>query len=173
LQSPYDMKAPHRDEQWMALALEEAEAAAREGEAPVGTVVVVRGEVVARGRNRREGDRDPTAHAELLALREAATALGRWRLSGATVYVTLEPCPMCAGAMILARVDRVVFGAPDPKAGACGSVVDLFEPVRFNHRPAIVGGVMAQACGRVLSEFFAAKRQAKYPETVTTVSATP
>lgn len=148
------------DEQWMALALEEAAAAARDGEVPVGAVVILDGEVVARARNRREGDRDPTAHAELIAVRDAATTLGRWRLTGATVYVTLEPCPMCAGAMMLARVDRVVYGAADPKAGACGSVVDLFEPGRFNHRPEIVGGVMAEACGRVLSEFFAGKRAA-------------
>ncbi len=147
-----------RDEPWMALALEEARAAAREGEAPVGAVVVVDGEVVTRGRNRREADHDPTAHAELLAVREAAARLGRWRLSGATVYVTLEPCPMCAGALILARVDRVVFGAYDPKAGACGSVVDLFETGRFNHRPDLVGGVMAETCGRVLTEFFEERR---------------
>ncbi|MFZ5862200.1 MAG: tRNA adenosine(34) deaminase TadA [Nitrospirota bacterium] len=146
------------NEPWMALALEEARAAAREGEAPVGAIVVVDGEVAARGRNRRETDRDPTAHAELIAVRDAAEHLGRWRLSGATVYVTLEPCPMCAGALILARVDRIVFGAYDPKAGACGSVVDLFESGRFNHRPEIVGGVMAEACGRVLSEFFEGRR---------------
>ncbi|MFZ5877471.1 MAG: tRNA adenosine(34) deaminase TadA [Nitrospirota bacterium] len=143
----------------MAMALEEAKAAARDGEAPVGAVVVVDGEVVARARNRREMDRDPTAHAELLAVREAAERLGRWRLAGATVYVTLEPCPMCAGALILARVDRIVFGAYDPKAGACGSVVDLFEAGRFNHRPEIVGGVMAEACGRVLTEFFEGRRK--------------
>jgi tRNA(adenine34) deaminase len=143
----------------MVLALEEARAAARDGEAPVGAVVVVGGEVVARGRNRRETDRDPTAHAELIAVRDAAETLGRWRLSGATVYVTLEPCPMCAGALILARVDRIVFGAYDPKAGACGSVVDLFDGERFNHRPDIVGGVMAEACGRVLTEFFEERRK--------------
>jgi tRNA(adenine34) deaminase len=142
----------------MALALEEAEAAARQGEAPVGAIVVVEGEVVARGRNRRESDQDPTAHAELLAVREAAERLARWRLSGATVYVTLEPCPMCAGALILARVDRVVFGAYDPKAGACGSVVDLFQAGQFNHQPEIVGGVMAEACGRVLTDFFEVRR---------------
>ncbi len=148
------------DEQWMTLALEDAAAAAREGEVPVGAVVVVGGEMVARAHNRRENTADPTAHAELIAVRDAATTLGRWRLSGATVYVTLEPCPMCAGAMILARVDRVVYGAADPKAGACGSVVNVFEPGRFNHRPDIVGGVMAGACGRALSEFFAGKRAA-------------
>jgi tRNA(adenine34) deaminase len=154
----------------MALALQEARAAAQEGEAPVGAVVVVDGQVIARGRNRRENDRDPTAHAELLALRDAATTLGRWRLTGATVYVTLEPCPMCAGALILARVDRVVFGAADPKAGACGSVVDLFEPGRFNHCPEIVGGVMAEACGRALSEFFAERRFSQRIETLSTRS---
>jgi tRNA(adenine34) deaminase len=146
----------------MALALQEAETAAREDEVPVGAVVVVGGDVVARARNRREGDRDPTAHAELLALRDAAMALGRWRLTGATVYVTLEPCPMCAGAMILARVDRIVYGAADAKAGACGSVVNVFEPGKFNHRPDIVGGVRSHACGRVLSEFFAGKRAASH-----------
>ena len=155
-----EMPAARLDGQWMAVALQEAEAAARDDEVPVGAVVVVGGELVARARNRRESDRDPTAHAELIALRDAAMTLGRWRLSGATVYVTLEPCPMCAGAMILARVDRVVYGAADPKAGACGSVVDLFEPGRFNHRSAITSGVMAGACGRVLSEFFADKRVA-------------
>lgn len=154
----------------MALALNEAKTAAREGEAPVGAVVVVNGEVIARSRNRRESDRDPTAHAELIALREAATTLGRWRLTGATVYVTLEPCPMCAGALILARVDRVVFGAADPKAGACGSVVDLFEPGRFNHRPEIVSGVMAEACGRALSGFFAERRFSQRIETLRTRS---
>lgn len=154
------MKAGRADEQWMALALQEAEAAAQEDEAPVGAVVVVNGEMIACGRNRRESDRDPTAHAELIALRDAAATLGRWRLSGATVYVTLEPCPMCAGAMILARIDRVVYGAADPKAGAGGSVVDLFEPGRFNHRPEIIGGVMAEACGRVLTAFFTEKRVA-------------
>ncbi len=155
-----EMNTVRVDEQWMGLALEEAAAAAREDEAPVGAVVVVGGEVVARAGNRREHDDDPTAHAELIAIRDAATTLGRWRLSGATIYVTLEPCPMCAGAMILARIDRVVYGAADPKAGACGSVVNLFEPGRFNHRPDIVGGVMAGPCGRVLSEFFAGKRAA-------------
>jgi tRNA(adenine34) deaminase len=155
-----EFNAARAHAQWMALALQEAEIAAQEGEAPVGAVVVVGGEMVARARNRREGERDPTAHAELIAVRDAATTLGRWRLTGATVYVTLEPCPMCAGAMILARVDRVVYGATDPKAGACGSVVNLFEPGRFNHRPDILGGVGAEACGRVLREFFEGKRAA-------------
>ena len=147
-----------QEQEWMACALREARRAALIGEVPVGAVVVVRGELVARAHNRREADRDPTAHAELVALRDASTALGRWRLCGAELYTTLEPCPMCAGAIIAARVDRVVFGARDPKAGACGSVVDLFAPGRFNHRPAVIGDVMADACGQVLREFFSAMR---------------
>jgi tRNA(adenine34) deaminase len=142
----------------MKWALREAERAAAVGDVPVGALVVVRGEIVARAHNRREADHDPTAHAELIAIRDAALALGRWRLGGATVYTTLEPCPMCAGAMIAARVDRVVFGASDPKAGACGSVVDLFATGTFNHRPVVVGGVMREPCGLVLQEFFEARR---------------
>lgn len=150
--------ARERECEWMACALGEARRAAEEGDVPVGAVVVVRGEIIARAHNRREADRDPTAHAELAALRDAAATLGRWRLHGAELYTTLEPCPMCAGAMIAARIDRVVFGARDPKAGACGSVVDLFVPGRFNHRPAVVGDVLGEACGLVLREFFAARR---------------
>jgi len=150
-----------QEQEWMACALREARRAAVAGEVPVGAVVVVRGEVVARAHNRREADRDPTAHAELLALRDASTVLGRWRLHGAELYTTLEPCPMCAGALNAARVDRVVFGARDPKAGACGSVVDLFTPGRFNHHPAVIGDIMADACGLVLREFFSAKRVAR------------
>jgi tRNA(adenine34) deaminase len=127
-----DSGAMARECEWMAQALDEARRAAEEGDVPVGAVVVVRGEIIARAHNRREADRDPTAHAELAALRDAAATLGRWRLHGAELYTTLEPCPMCAGAMIAARIDRVVFGARS-KAGACGSVVDLFSPGRFNH----------------------------------------
>lgn len=153
-----DSDATAREREWMARALDEARLAAEAGDVPVGAVVVVRGEIVARAQNRRERDTDPTAHAELLALRDAAMTLGRWRLTGAEIYSTLEPCPMCAGAMIAARVDRVIFGAFDPKAGACGSVVDLFAPGRFNHRPMVVGGIMAERCGEVLRGFFALRR---------------
>ena len=143
---------------WMALALDHAHRAAAQGEVPVGAVVVSRGQVISVAHNQRERDADPLAHAELLALRAAASLLGRWRLSEVELYSTLEPCPMCAGASIAARVAKVVFGARDPKAGACGSVVDLFVPGQFNHCPEVVGGVLAEDCGRVLREFFGARR---------------
>jgi tRNA(adenine34) deaminase len=142
------------DQAMMALALDEARAAAASGEVPVGAVVVHDGGVIARAHNLREGLQDPSAHAELLALREAARKLGRWRLTGCTLYVTLEPCAMCAGALVLARIDRLVYGGDDSKAGACGSVVDLVREPRFNHRLEVVGGVLADECGRVLTEFF-------------------
>ncbi len=146
------------DAAFMRMAIAEADQARREGEVPVGAVVVVDGEAVAQAHNRREAWQDPTAHAELLALREAALRLGRWRLTGATLYVTLEPCVMCAGALVLARVGRVVYGARDPKAGALGSCYDLFHPARLNHTPRITGGVLAEECGGLLQEFFAARR---------------
>ena len=146
------------DEAFMAEALREAEAAAAAGDVPVGAVVVVAGRIVARAGNRRERDQDPFAHAELLAMREAARVVGRWRLGDATVYVTLEPCVMCAGAVVNARVGRLVFGATDPKAGAVGSLYDVPRDPRLNHRPEVRGGVGGEGCGRVLREFFAAKR---------------
>ena len=146
------------DQAMMALALDEARAAASCGEVPVGAVVVHDGEVVARAHNLREGLQDPSAHAELLALREAARKLGRWRLSGCTLYVTLEPCAMCAGALVLARIDRLVYGCDDPKAGACGSVIDIVREPKLNHRIEIVRGVLARECGHVLTEFFESRR---------------
>jgi tRNA(adenine34) deaminase len=146
------------DELWMDAALAEARAAALIGEVPVGAVVVSGDEIVARAHNRREIDRDPLAHAELLAIRAAAQALGRWRLTGCTLVVTLEPCPMCAGAIVNARVDRLVFGARDPRAGAAGSITDLVRDARLNHRAEVVEGVRAEEAGRVLKEFFAARR---------------
>lgn len=143
-------------------AMEEALALAREaaaaGEVPVGAVALFEGRIVGRGRNRREEDRDPTAHAELLALQEAARALGRWRLTGVTLVATLEPCAMCAGAMVLARIDRLVYGASDPKAGAAGSLQDLSQDPRLNHRFPVERGVSAGACGAVLTEFFRQRR---------------
>jgi len=139
-----------------ALAL--AGEAARAGEVPVGAVAVFEGRVVGRGRNRREEDRDPCAHAELLALREAARALGRWRLTGVTLVVTLEPCAMCAGALVLARVDRLVFGASDPKAGAVGSLMDLSADPRLNHRFPVERGLRGDACGEQLRAFFRSRR---------------
>jgi tRNA(adenine34) deaminase len=142
----------------MEEALRLAREAAAAGEVPVGAVAVCEGRVVGRGRNRREGDADPTAHAELLALREAAHALGRWRLTGVTLFVTLEPCAMCAGAMVLARVDRLVYGAADPKAGAAGSLMDLTADRRLNHRFPVERGLLAGECGDLLRGFFRARR---------------
>jgi len=149
----------HDDEVFMREALEEARQAAVVDEVPVGAVVVHRGLVIARAHNRRELDQDPTAHAEILALRDAAEALGTWRLEACTLYVTLEPCFMCAGAVVNGRVARLVFGAPDPKAGAVGSLADVPGDTRLNHRPEVVGGVLAEECGRILKEFFAERRR--------------
>jgi len=139
---------------FMSMALKEAEAAARDGETPVGAVVVCEGAVVARARNSRESDNDPTAHAELIAIREAAKKLGRWRLSDCTVYVTLEPCPMCAGVLVNARIGRVVFGASDPKAGSLGTLYDLSSDARLNHSFEVVSGVMAEESSQMLKQFF-------------------
>jgi tRNA(adenine34) deaminase len=146
------------DERFMRLALEQAVGAAALGEVPIGAVVVCEGIVVATGSNRREIDADPTAHAELMAVREAASALGRWRLEGCTVYVTLEPCPMCAGALHAARVDRCVYGAVDPKAGALGTLYDIASDVRLNHRYEVTAGVLANESSALLKEFFAVLR---------------
>ncbi len=142
----------------MRLALAEAKAAKAAGEVPVGAVVVREGEVVGRGYNRTRQDGDPTAHAEMLAIRLAAAHLGDWRLEGCTVYVTLEPCAMCAGAMVLARVPRLVLGARDPKSGACGSVRNVVEDSRLNHRLEVRRGVLETACGEVLRAFFKVRR---------------
>jgi tRNA(adenine34) deaminase len=146
------------DELFMRLAIAEAERALGHDDVPVWAVVVAGDEVVAAGRNERERLGDPTAHAEIGALRDAARALGSWRLLGATLYVTLEPCAMCAGAIVLARVPRVVFGTPDPKAGAAGSVLDVLAEPRLNHRPEVDGGVLAEECAGLLRAFFAARR---------------
>jgi tRNA(adenine34) deaminase len=145
-------------EQWMAQALAEADAALAHGDVPIGALVVHDGAAIGRGHNRREVDGDPTAHAELLALRQAAAAVGSWRLEGCTLYVTLEPCVMCAGALVLARVDRLVFGADDPKAGAVGALYDIPRDPRLNHNPEVVRGVLADACGQRLRAFFQARR---------------
>jgi tRNA(adenine34) deaminase len=146
------------EEYFMRLALREAARAGEQGDVPIGAVVVCAGEVIAAGRNERELRQDPTAHAEVLALREAATAVGSWRVLEATLYVTLEPCAMCAGAIVLARVPRVVYGASDPKAGAAGSVLDVLSEPRLNHRPEVEGGVLGEECGDLLSGFFASRR---------------
>lgn len=146
------------DEHWMRRALELADTAGTLGEVPVGAVVVLDGAVVGEGFNAPIGEHDPTAHAEVRALRAAARNVGNYRLPGAVLYVTLEPCAMCAGAIIHARVSRVVFGAPDPKTGACGSVVDLFAEARLNHHARVEGGVLADVCGERLRAFFRERR---------------
>jgi tRNA(adenine34) deaminase len=147
-----------RDEYFMRLALREAEQAAIHEDVPIGAVVVRDGELLAAAHNERELRQDPTAHAEILALREAARAVGGWRVLDAAIYVTLEPCAMCAGAIVLARVPRLVFGATDPKAGACGSVLDVTGEARLNHRPQVAGDLLAPECGELLSSFFASRR---------------
>jgi tRNA(adenine34) deaminase len=147
-----------RDEYFMRLALREAERATEHDDVPIGAVLVHEGEVLATGRNERELRQDPTAHAEVLALRAAAEQLGSWRVLDAVLYVTLEPCAMCAGAIVLARVPRVVFGAWDPKAGAAGSVLDVLAEPKLNHRPEVSGGLLAEECGALLSSFFAGRR---------------
>ncbi len=149
---------PEAGATWMDAAVAEATAAAAAGDVPVGAVVVRHGVVVARAGNRSVRDHDPTAHAELLAIRQAAAALGDRRLEDCTLYVTLEPCAMCAGAIVLARLAGLVFGAWDPKAGMCGSVGDLVRHPRLNHRPAVRGGVDEARCGALLRDFFAARR---------------
>jgi tRNA(adenine34) deaminase len=142
----------------MGAALTAAREAAEWGDVPIGAVLVRGGEVIATGGNRREADLDPTAHAEMIAIRRAASRLGGWRLPDTTLYVTLEPCAMCAGAIVLARIPRVVFGASDPKAGAAGSVLDVLGETALNHRPEVSGGLLAEECGRLLTDFFSARR---------------
>jgi len=147
-----------RDDYFMRMALREAERALEHDDVPIGAVLVRDGELVAGAHNERELRQDPTAHAEIIALREGARIAGSWRLLDTVVYVTLEPCAMCAGAIVLARVPRVVYGASDPKAGACGSVLDVLGEPRLNHRPDVAGGLLAAECGELLSEFFASRR---------------
>lgn len=147
-----------RDEHFMRLALREAQLATEHEDVPIGAVVAHAGEVIAAAHNERELRQDPTAHAEIIALREAARAVGSWRVLESVLYVTLEPCAMCAGAIVLSRIPRVVFGASDPKAGACGSVLDVVGEPRLNHRPEVAGGLLARGCGALLSDFFASRR---------------
>jgi tRNA(adenine34) deaminase len=149
------------DQHWMREALAEAGCAAAIGEVPIGAVVVRGDEILGRGYNRREIDGDPLAHAEMLAIREAARRFGGWRLTGCTLYATLEPCPMCAGALVASRVERLVFGAADPKAGFCGSLGNLTQDPRLNHRLQVSSGVLAQECAALLRGFFADLRPGK------------
>lgn len=148
-----------RDEEYMVLALAEAIKAAAKDEAPVGAIIVSKGKIVGRGHNLRESGKDATLHAEMIAIREACQNLGGWRLPGATIYVTLEPCPMCAGAMVQARIERLVYGASDPKSGAAGSVIDLVRLKALNHQLEVISGVMEGEASALLRDFFAAKRK--------------
>ena len=148
----------HADARFMTLALNEARRAAEQGEVPVGAILVVDGEVVASRGNERERRHDPTAHAEMLVLRDAASVLGGWRVQGATLYVTLEPCAMCAGAMVLARIERLVYAAEDPKAGAAGSVMDLVRHPALNHQLEVTGGALAEESAVMLRRFFEERR---------------
>ncbi|HEY2630431.1 MAG TPA: tRNA adenosine(34) deaminase TadA [Usitatibacter sp.] len=154
----WDNPAAMDGEKFMREALALAARAAAAGEVPVGAVVVKDGAIIGRGYNRPISSSDPTAHAEIVAMREAATALGNYRLPGCELYVTLEPCAMCVGAMVHARIGRIVFGARDPKTGACGSIVDLPALTTFNHHGTFEGGVLGEECGAVLRDFFAARR---------------
>jgi tRNA(adenine34) deaminase len=153
------MKMINIDEKFMRFALDEARLAARDGEVPVGAILVKNGEVLVRAHNLREALFDPTAHAEMLALREASQRLLRWRLSDTTLYVTMEPCAMCAGAAISARIARIVYGCRDPKAGACGSVFDVAREPQLNHRVEITGGVLKEASQEIIQKFFEERRE--------------
>jgi len=146
------------DQRFMKLAIDQAFIAADNGDVPVGTVIVFEGIVIAKAHNQRQLLNDPTAHAEIIALTQAAEAVGNWRLNGCTIYVTLEPCPMCAGALVMARIDRLVFGCEDPKAGACGSLYNIVQDERLNHSVDITSGVLDTECGQVLSNFFKVRR---------------
>ncbi len=152
--------SPEDHNAWMRLAIEEARAAEALGEVPVGAVLVLDGQLLAAGHNFTHTLNDPSAHAEMVAIRRAAQALGHWRLLGTTLYVTLEPCAMCAGGIVLARIPRLVFGASDPKAGMCGSLENLVQDPRLNHRVELVRGVLAEECGDMLRDFFRARRSA-------------
>ena len=149
------------DEYYMSLALKEAADALAEEEVPVGAVIVFENRVIGRAHNQRERLRDPTAHAEMIAVTQAASYLQNWRLTGCALYVTIEPCAMCAGALVLARIERLVYGVPDPKAGACGSVFNLVDGPRLNHRIKVSAGILAEECGEILLKFFKGRRAEK------------
>ena len=158
-----EIVSPAADERFMRVALEEARRAGEHDDVPIGAVIVREGEALAAAGNERELRGDPTAHAEVLALRSASRAVGGWRIPGSTLYVTLEPCAMCAGAIVLARIERVVFAASDPKAGAAGSVLDVLSEPRLNHRPRVEAGPLAQESAALLADFFRARRAGRGP----------
>jgi tRNA(adenine34) deaminase len=146
------------DQQYMRMAIEQAQLAAQSGEVPVGAVLVKDGQVISKAFNKPIANHDPSAHAEMLALRQAALAEENYRIPGSTLYVTLEPCAMCSGAILHARIDRVVYGAPDPKTGAAGSVLDIFASKQINHQTSVEGGIMSEECGQLLRDFFKGRR---------------
>jgi len=146
------------DQRYMRLAIDAAQVAEENGDVPIGAVIVYQNQVIGRAYNQREQLKDPTAHAEIIALTQAASFIGSWRLHGCTIYVTLEPCPMCAGALVLGRLDRLVYGCPDPKTGACGSLYDIVRDERLNHRLEVTPGVLAQDCANLLQAFFQKRR---------------
>ncbi len=157
------MKTNHdknQDERFMQLAIEQAKTAQENGDVPIGAVIVHQNRIIAKAYNQREQLNDPTAHAEIIALTQAAAALETWRLTGCTIYVTLEPCPMCAGALVLARIDKLVYGCDDPKTGACGSLYNIVQDSRLNHRLEVTGGVLADECTKQLQDFFHGRRTA-------------
>lgn len=147
-----------QDERYMQMAIEQARIAEDNGDVPIGAIVVCGNQIIGKAYNQREQLQDPTAHAEIIALTQAAAALENWHLNGCTIYVTLEPCPMCAGALVLARMDRLVYGCDDPKAGACKSLYNIVQDERLNHRLEVTSGVLAEDCGRILQDFFAQRR---------------
>ncbi len=151
------------DENYMKLAIEQAQIAEENGDVPIGAIIVFENQIIGKAYNQREQLNDPTAHAEIIALTQAAAFLESWRLHGCTIYVTLEPCPMCAGALVLARMDRLVYGCDDPKTGACGSLYDIVRDKRLNHRLAVTTGVLADECGQLLRNFFEKKRPGRTP----------
>jgi tRNA(adenine34) deaminase len=155
---PVEQTQEQIDERYMRLALDAAHIAEENDDVPIGAVIVCRDQVIGRAYNQREQLKDPTAHAEIVALTQAATFMESWRLHGCTMYVTLEPCPMCAGALVLARLDRLVYGCDDPKTGACGSLYDIVRDERLNHRLEVTSGVLADECSRLLQDFFKQRR---------------
>jgi len=150
-------------QRYMKMALREAEVALEEGEVPVGAVVVHEGKIIGRGHNQRETLKDPTAHAEMIAITQASASLESWRLKNCSLYVTLEPCSMCSGALVLSRIPTLVYGAPDPRAGACGSVLNIFQESQFNHQGLIIPEILAEECRGILADFFRRKRQPEDP----------
>jgi len=155
----HKMNKSNSEDRFMKLAIEQAGIAQENGDVPIGAVIVYKEQIIGKAYNQREQLQDPTAHAEIIALTQAAAALENWHLNGCTMYVTLEPCPMCAGALVLSRMDRLVFGCADPKTGACGSIYNIVQDNRLNHRLEITTGVLANECSALLQEFFAHRRE--------------